>query len=49
MEFINFNNWITLAVIGGVAITSASVLEKHGASIKHKLSNKRQVKLGAYE
>ncbi len=47
MQLINFKNWITLAVIGGIAIIGASVLERHGVTIRHKLIVKRLAKQGA--
>lgn len=42
----DFNNWITLSVIGATAIVFASLLDRHGASIKLRLENlKRRARL----
>ena len=40
----DFYNWITLSVIGALAIILASVLDRHGASIKLKIERFRQRK-----
>lgn len=40
----NFRNWIVLAIIGGVDIVAASVLERHGAGIRHQILTRRNAK-----
>ncbi len=35
-EWIDFSNWITLSISGGVIIIAASLIERHGAIIKMK-------------
>ncbi len=35
-EWIDFSNWITLSVSGGIIIITASLIERHGAVIKMK-------------
>ena len=36
VEMIDFSNWITLSVMGGTIIITASLIERHGAVIKMK-------------
>jgi hypothetical protein len=36
MQWLDFSNWITLSVTGGVVIITASLIERHGAYIKMK-------------
>lgn len=36
VQWLDFSNWITLSLIGGTAIVTASVIERHGAFLKMK-------------
>lgn len=35
-QWIDFSNWLSLSILGAVAIISASVIERHGAYIRLK-------------
>ena len=36
VQWLDFSNWITLSLVGGTAIVTASVIERHGAFLKMK-------------
>lgn len=39
IQAIQLNNWVTLSVIGAVAVVGGSLLDRHGASFKLRLEN----------